>query len=356
MIIDKYLWKRLGIATLYVLLAFSALYAIFDLLAESKNIGKEQYTTLTLFKYVLWRIPVYLYDVFPVSVLIGALISLTRLSSNNEYVVMRVCGISKKRLIGILTIFACSCALFNAFIGEYLLPVSYENSNRIKYTAHYGENAAINKNGIWIKSGNDMIHIDYLLPDGTMQGVNRYHLTDDFHLDTITFSQTAQYKDNQWQLNQLNEATIANDKISFRQTISDKWQTNINPDLVKVLIIEPSQMPVYTLNKYIKHLNNNQQRTVTYEIAKWRKIFYPFGAIAMVLVALAFTPVIARHSNMGWRIFLGMCLGVAFHFLGRFFSFYAELFNLTPFISGGMPIILFTLFAIFINTYIQKQQ
>ena len=176
MIIDRYLWKRLGIATLYVLLSFSALYAIFDLLAESKNIGKEQYTTLTLFRYVLWRIPVYLYDVFPVSILIGSLITLTRLSSTNEYVVMRVCGISKKRLIGILTIFACACALFNALIGEYLLPTSYENSNRIKYTAHYGEQAAINRNGIWIKSGNDMIHIDSLLPDGTMHGINRYNI------------------------------------------------------------------------------------------------------------------------------------------------------------------------------------
>lgn len=202
-----------------------------------------------------------------------------------------------------------------------------------------------------------MAQVGSMLPNGELKDITIYHISDDFRLSGLTHAATARYQDNgQWQLNGINESTLTAEQVLFRQPESLIWQSNITPELLGVLVAKPQQMSSIALSKYINHLKENGQRTVSYEVAKWRKIFYPWGALAMVLIALAFTPVIARHSNMGLRIFLGMCLGVGFHFLGRFFSFYAELFHIPPFIAGAMPVVLFLALAAVATFHIQQQK
>ncbi|MBR1819549.1 MAG: LPS export ABC transporter permease LptG [Neisseriaceae bacterium] len=357
-IIDRYILKRLFIMLLSVLLAFVSLYAVFDMLAESGNVGKGQYTVGTLFHYMLWRFPVYIYEIFPVAVLTASLITLTRLSAASEYVVMRACGMSMKRIVGVLTAFAVICAVGNLWVGEQLLPAAYKHSEQITYNAFNNQNAVFHKDGgVWLKSGNDMAQVGSMLPNGELKDISIYHISDDFRLSGLTHAATARYQDNgQWQLNGINESTLTAEQVLFRQPESLIWQSNITPELLGVLVAKPQQMSSIALSKYINHLKENGQRTVSYEVAKWRKIFYPWGALAMVLIALAFTPVIARHSNMGLRIFLGMCLGVGFHFLGRFFSFYAELFHIPPFIAGAMPVVLFLALAAVATFHIQQQK
>lgn len=357
-LIDRYIIKRLFFMLLSVLLAFVALYAVFDMLAESGNVGKGQYTVATLFHYMLWRLPVYVYEIFPVAVLTAALIALTRLSAASEYVVMRACGMSMKRMIGVLSVFALICAAANALLGEKILPTAYKQSEIIAYNALNGQNAVFNKDGgIWLKSGNDMAQVGSMLPNGDLKDMTLYHLSEDYRLNGLTYAKTAQHIDNgQWQLSGVQESVLASDKTLFRQPESMVWQSTITPDLLGVLIAKPEQMSSMALNAYIHHLKDNGQRTLSYEVARWRKIFYPLGAFSMVLIALAFTPVIARHSNMGLRIFLGMCLGVGFHFLGRFFSFYAELFRMSPFVAGAMPVLLFLIIAIFAASYAERQK
>lgn len=357
-IIDRYLLKRLFIMLISVLFAFVSLYAVFDLLTESGNVGKGQYTIATLFHYMLWRFPVYIYEIFPVAVLTATLMTLTRLSSASEYVVMRACGMSMKRIVAVLMAFAVICAMGNLWVGEQLLPTAYKHSAMVSYNALNNQNAVFNKDGgVWLKSGNDMAQIRTMLPNGELQDITLYHINDDFRLNGLTHAQTARYQDNgQWQLNGINESTLTQEQVLFRQPESLIWQSNITPDLLGVLVAKPQEMSSFALSKYINHLKENGQRTLSYEVAKWRKRFYPWGALAMVLIALAFTPVIARHSNMGLRIFLGMCLGIGFHFLGRFFSFYAELFRMPPFIAGAMPVVLFLILAATAAIYMQKQK
>lgn len=357
-IIDRYILKRLIVMLLSVLIAFVSLYAVFEMIDESGNVGKGQYTVATLLLYVFWQIPIYIYETFPIAVLTASLITLARFSSASEYVVMRACGMSMKRMVGVLSVFAMFCVTVNIWVGEQLLSIAYKRSEMVEYNALNNQNAVFDKHvGVWLKSDNDMVQVSTMLPDGRLQDIVIYHIDDDFRLNGVTYAQTAQYQDNgQWQLMDLNGSILQTEQVTFKQAESFEWQSNITPDLLRVLITKPQEMSSMALRKYIKHLKDNGQRTLSYEVARWRKIFYPFAALSMVLIALAFTPVISRHSNMGLRIFLGMCLGVGFHFLGRFFSFYAELFRMSPFVAGAMPVLLFLIIAIFAASYVERQK
>lgn len=356
-LISVYLCKELAIATLYVLLAFAALYAIFDLLAAGDNIGKGTYGVNTLFAYVLFRLPHYLYEIFPVAVLIGSLVTMSRLAANSEYAIIRTSGVSAQRIMLILGFFAALCTIITLLIGEWLMPAGDDLARRTEHNALHGQQATLNNQGLWFRSGNDIIEVKEVMPDGSLRGLNRYSLSETHQLTSIQSAQAAQYQPNQqWQAENILATTFSGSQTQTHHQTTAIWLSNINPALLNVLVVEAEEMSIRHLHQYIDHLQENRQDTLKYRVALWRKVFYPFAAFAMVLIALAFTPVLARHSNLGWRIFFGMCLGVGFHFIGRFFGFYAELFKLPAIIAGGMPVVVFIAFAFFAARYGQKQQ
>lgn len=362
-IIDRYILYRLFLITFYVLIAFFVLYAVYDLLAESGNIGKENYTISTLFHYVFLRIPIYIYDIFPIASLVGAVITMNRFADNSEYVIMRSYGTTIKRIITILSVFALSCAMINLSIGEFLITPSYLSSNMVKHNAQKSTNTIVSKNDLankkelWLKSGEYIVRIDDMLPDNTLLGIVRYSIdNNNFMLKQISTAKSATYIENGvWKLNDYQETVLEDNKTNFRQLETELWHSQITPDILGVLIIEPNQMSINALKDYVKYLKQNKQRTKSYEIARWHKIFYPFIAIPMALIALAFTPIISRGNNMGLRIFLAICLGVSFSFVVRFFNSYAELFNIKPFVAGFAPIIIFSCIAIAGVIYTNKQ-
>ena len=73
----------------------------------------------------------------------------------------------------------------------------------------------------------------------------------------------------------------------------------------------------------------------------------------MALVALAFTPQSSRHGNIGVRLFLGICLGLAFHFAGLLSGYIAQLSNMPPL---GAAILPGTVFAIAAAWLIRRQE
>jgi lipopolysaccharide export system permease protein len=87
-----------------------------------------------------------------------------------------------------------------------------------------------------------------------------------------------------------------------------------------VLIVVPERMSVMKLYRYMQHLSANRQKTERYEIAMWKKIFYPIATLVMMAIALPFAYMHARFGMVGIKVFLGILLGIFFHMLNSLFS------------------------------------
>ena len=112
-------------------------------------------------------------------------------------------------------------------------------------------------------------------------------------------------------------------------------------------------MSFTALTQYITYLKNNQQQTQAYDVAWWNKLIYPIATMVMSLVALAFTPNSGRHSNMGLKLFGGICLGLLFFFTGRLFGFTTQLYGVPAFVSAVLPTAAFAIWAAYL---IRKQE
>ena len=116
-------------------------------------------------------------------------------------------------------------------------------------------------------------------------------------------------------------------------------------ELLGVLLVDTDQMSARSLKMYIDHLQSNGQQTAAYATAWWRKLLYPLICTVMALVALAFTPQSSRHGNIGVRLFLGICLGLAFHFAGLLSGYIAQLSNMPPLGAAILPGAVFAIAA-----------
>ncbi|MFZ1319032.1 MAG: LptF/LptG family permease, partial [Candidatus Nitrotoga sp.] len=58
-----------------------------------------------------------------------------------------------------------------------------------------------------------------------------------------------------------------------------EWRSALNLGMLRAILMEPGQMSVLNLYQYIQHLRDNHQKTVSYEIAMWNKVVYPFAIL-----------------------------------------------------------------------------
>jgi lipopolysaccharide export system permease protein len=86
------------------------------------------------------------------------------------------------------------------------------------------------------------------------------------------------------------------------------------------MMVVPEQMSAWSLYQYSRHLAENHQKTGRYEIAMWNKMVYPLDVLVMMLLALPFSAYQQREGGISRKIFIGVVLGLTFHFAGRLFA------------------------------------
>jgi lipopolysaccharide export system permease protein len=96
-------------------------------------------------------------------------------------------------------------------------------------------------------------------------------------------------------------------------------------------------MSALSLYRYVRHLQENRQNSSQYEIALAKKLVYPLAVIVMMALALPFAYLQARAGGIGYKVFAGIMLGIAFHFLNGLFSHLGLLNTWPPLLSVSIP-------------------
>src|SRR5215831_20940816 len=127
-----YLAREIYAATLFVFIAFLALFAFFDLINELSHLGKGGYRLQHAIAYVALSVPSHVYELFPIAVLIGTLYALSHLAANSEYTVMRGSGLSPWRAAGILCRIGVVFVIATLIFGELIAPAAERAARRLK--------------------------------------------------------------------------------------------------------------------------------------------------------------------------------------------------------------------------------
>jgi lipopolysaccharide export system permease protein len=354
-IIHHYLLKEIVANILLVMLALIAMFSFFDLIQELDALGKGNYGLGQVLLFVLLSAPGHVYEVIPVAVLVGTMLTLGLLSRYSELIILRVSGLSIFNIAVMLLKISLVFTLITFLIGEMITPISEKMAQRMRIKATDSVVAQEFRSGLWVKDGNNFINAEEVLPDTSLLNLHIYEFDENAKLVKIRNAKRGEYSRGEWLLSDVSETNFSANAVEVRQFAEVNWQSLIRPELLNVLLIMPEKMSALNLYSYIRHLSLNKQKTTRYEVALWAKMIYPLACIVMVLLALPFGFVQQRAGGASNKIFLGIMLGVTYQVLNRVSAHLGLLNDWPPLFSAIMPTVLFLIAGLTMLYFVERR-
>ncbi|MBP7627132.1 MAG: LPS export ABC transporter permease LptG [Zoogloea sp.] len=353
----RYLSREIYAAVLLVLLAFLGLFAFFDLVNELDEVGKNGYMLYHAAVYVAMIMPGRVYELMPIAVLIGTLYALTTFARHSEITVLRASGLSTTRfllaLLGIGSVFVALTFIF----GEYLAPPAERAAQQWRLAATRSMVSQELRTGLWVRDGRRFVNVRSVLPDTSLEGVRIYEFDERAALVSISEAKTGVHEgaSEGWRLRHVEQTRFLGDHTDTRVLPDLVWKSELTPEVLSVLMVVPERMSVSTLYSYIRHLEENNQRTTRYEIALWKKLAYPFAALVMMGLALPFGYMQTRMGGVSLKVFSGIMIGVGFHLLNGLFSNLGVINGWVPAVAALTPSIVFLIAAMTMMWWVERR-
>lgn len=339
-IIDRYIGQAVLVSIVTVMVILAALFFLIGFVNEFEKIGQAEYTVWQAVMYIMLHVPQNIYEIFPMAALLGTMLGLGALSKKSELVIIRACGVSRMRISLAVIKSATMLIVLVVIIGETIAPPALEYANQTRLKALASQLSLNTDYGLWARDGNTFIHVRNVEHDGRLVDINFYTLNDAGSLGKQLHADTARYNGEVWVLRNVKESYIDHTGIQQNVLPQLEWQTLMDPELVTIVSLEPTNLAVWKLMDYIRYLRSNGLESKQYELAMWNKLITPFTLLAMVLLAVPFVLRSQRQTSIGLQIILGFLVGIVFYIASRLAGQIGLVYNVTPVISASLPTLL----------------
>ncbi len=351
--VRRLLYGEIIRAVLFVGLGFLALFLFFDMVDELQVLsryGAQGYQLQHALLYIALKTPDHIYELLPISVLIGSIFVMARLAQSSEFTILRTGGLEPTMALSALLKLGLVFSALTFFFGDYAAPWAERQAHQIK--APFVGQLTVGQTGAWLREKQD--HKQYAVNvrrfDGIalIQDVRIHEFNDKGQLLAITTASEAEIKAGLWILKGVEEKSItqasASDtlQLTSAQQPQTNWPTEISADMVAAALLSPDRMGTWELFRYMRHLAVNNQNAQRYEIEFWRKIFYPLSCLVMLVLALPFAYLHFRSGQIAGHVFGGVLAGISFSLLNNVFSFIGNLQNWQPLLTSAAPALIYS--------------
>jgi len=349
---------------------FLALFFFFDLVDELQYLGKSNglptglptasdiYQIRHALLYVGLLIPNHLYELLPISVLIGTIFVMARLAKSSEYTILRTSGLDPWRALRMLLSLGSIFVVASFLIGDYLAPLSERTAQLLK--AKYRGTITVGQTGAWLREkqayNTYVANVKTLSPANEMTGIQIFEFDNKGLVVSKMQAERGNFsKDDSWQLKGVTRVEFGGPTGSAKPTNaaaqtagvsssvldSFRWPTDLSQEMVSVALLKPERMGTIDLFNYIRHLDANGQTAQRYEIEFWKKVFYPLSCLVMVVLALPFAYLHFRSGGISGHVFMGVMIGISFFLLNNVFGYIGNLQNWQPWFAAAAPGLLY---------------
>lgn len=342
-IIDRYLAKAVILGTLMTLAVILPLLGFFMLAEELDDIGRGSYE----FKDALWvvalSLPRYAYEIFPIAALIGALVGLGNLAVRSELVAMRAAGVSIAGIIGGANLGGLLLAASALVLGEGIAPIAEQRALSLREIAKSGQDVQLTRTGgLWARDGEAFVNIRQIDHLNELRDIHIYRI-DGTQLLSSTHAERARYRGDHWVLENIQTSLISEEAVRVQRIAESRWDSLINPDLLRVAVVGPEFLPLWGLKPYIDYMQDSGQDARRYQVIYWSRIAQPVLVLAMLLVAVPVVLSSSRSKGVGGKIFIGILIGILFYLTSRGLAYSALLYGVNPAIAAfAVPLIFAT--------------
>ncbi|WP_312953045.1 LPS export ABC transporter permease LptG [Superficieibacter sp.] len=348
-VLDRYIGKTIFNTIMMTLFMLVSLSGIIKFVDQLKKAGQGSYDALGAGMFTVLSVPKDIQIFFPMAALLGALLGLGMLAQRSELVVMQASGFTRLQVALSVMKTAIPLVLLTMAIGEWVAPQGEQMARNYRAQAMYGGSLLSTQQGLWAKDGDDFVYIERIKGDDELGGVSIYAFNEQRRLQSVRYAASAKFdkEHGQWNLSQVDESNLKDPKqITGSQTVSSTWKTNLTPDKLGVVALEPDALSISGLYSYSHYLQASGQDAGRYELRMWSKIFQPLSVAVMMLMALSFIFGPLRSVAMGVRVVTGISFGFLFYLLDQIFGPLTLVYNIPPVFGALLPSVLFFIISL----------
>ncbi|MAJ30538.1 MAG: LPS export ABC transporter permease LptG [Gammaproteobacteria bacterium] len=338
-IIDLYLFKSIFRATLVVGFVFASLSLFVDFVSQSDDIGIGSYGAFEAMQYSLMKLPSSLIRFIPIIVLIGSLVALGNLGKNSELIVLMSSGFSFFRLSLSVLFSGILLALIFSGSGEYIFSPLERYADQFRTKNKFNIETIGDSGGFWVIDESKIININFVKENSSFGEVTIFEINDNFAIQKISQASSAGIDDfNQWILSNLSETLFTDNGIESNFSRYQIERTDLDRDLVSLSVTDSDELNIIELSRFIDYLENNNLDTKKYRTAFHNRLASFMIIPILALLALQMSVGSQRKRGSGFRILIGMIIGLAYFIAQNTILESSQIFEIRPEIIGYIPL------------------
>ncbi|MHB8814025.1 MAG: LPS export ABC transporter permease LptG [Steroidobacteraceae bacterium] len=337
-ILDRYIVRTVLGAVALVMVVLLVLGGLFVFFSQQKDIGIGHYAVADALWYTLLNLPQQIYQLLPITALIGSVIGFGQLARGSEITVVRATGVSVARLAGTALIAAALLIAFEAAIGEFVAPQLQEAANQQKAFSQYNSVGFGGGTGAWVRDGDLILNVSRQSGSRQFVGMQVFELSPQHALVAIGHAASAISAGNRrWLLNGYTESRFTDDRVTTRPPGEKVLQSNVTAGFLGLAVQDPEQLTLQALWQVIGYFHANSLDARQYLFAFWSKIARTVAIAFSVLLAIPFGLGSMRSAGAGARTTVALGIGIAFFLMQRLIESGTIVFNLDPVVLAWLP-------------------
>ena len=350
MILDDYVLRDFGVNLAMVVAAFLTLLLVFTLFELLGDILRNQISPLVVGEYLLNVSPYFVYNITPMSILLGVLITLGVMQRSNEITAIKTTGISIYRVITPLLVASAILATGLFFADQLYFPYANKRQDALR-------------NLIKGKPAQTYLNPDRKWIFGQHSDIYYYEL---FDSDRDQFGQLAvfQFDPGTLQLTKRIYADRAHWEDSLRRWVCTKgWERDLRgpaienyrtfdvatfpvvsepPTYFKKEVKQSSEMSYQELRRYIHDLQQSGFDVVRLKVQLEKKFAFPIITLVMAVLAVPFSLSAGRRGAItGVAVAVG--IAVVYWTVAGLFEAMGNISQLPPVLAAWSPDLIFAL-------------
>lgn len=334
-ILVRYLIKELF---LYFLIAFVFFFMVFfvnQILLVAENILKKRVPVIDVLRLITYSLPMIIAQSAPFATLVGFLMCLGRLATENEILILRASGHGYRIILFPVLFLGFIISIASFFVNDYLLPLGNINYSKL-YRSILVSNPAVELESNSVKRTSDKTLVignvsgenvsDMIFFDNDLEGNQRIIVA-----DASSVKKSSELGIIMKLI--MNDASVIVlkkgkkydfDVITARNMELNIFENSLLPDLKR---ISPRDMTSYDLYQNIKTMKKDVHfapNILNQYILEFNKKFsLPFASIFFAVLALPLALIFGKHNGQTIGLIIGIFISVlywAMNIVGQIFS------------------------------------
>lgn len=344
--ISRYLIRTVLGFTAIAGFALVAVYTFIAFVAEIDETGEGGFGMLQLLWYTLLMMPSGLYTLMPIIALLGTLMGLGALASQNEINAMRASGVTLRHLGGATLAAGALLGALALVLGDWLAPAGTMAARAYKAEARYTTPGSVTARPIWLRDGRNILHVRALLAENELANVDVYTLGPELNVERVMNVGSARYRGGRWYFSGVRITRFGDAAVEACEVAEMEWDGTLSPELLRLFVLEANSLTVPGLLRLIGYMDENGLDARDYRLTLWRKLVAPLTVAAMMLFAVPYALGSQRGGGTGQRLLIGILIGLGFYVVNEVTASLGQLYAWPPPLAGGLPTALLVLLAI----------